>query len=79
MEYQFGLAPAHAQGQYAGVFGLGQGLATAVAPAIVGGGLSLGIPGMLGLGVAFLIVGLLTRPLMNLAMRGVPVEESPAA
>lgn len=77
MEYQFGLAPAAAQGQYAGVFGLGQGLATAVAPAIVGVGIGLGVPGMLGLGAVFLLVGLLTRPLMSLAMRGAsaPVEE----
>jgi Major Facilitator Superfamily len=77
MEYQFGLAPAHAQGQYSGVFGLGQGLAQAVAPAIVGVGLSFGVTGLLGLGLAFLVVGALTRPLMPLAARGTPVEETP--
>lgn len=76
MEYQFGLAPAHAQGQYSGVFGLGQGLATAVAPAIVGVGVTLGVTGVIGLGLAFLMVGLLTRPLMSLVVRAVPVEET---
>lgn len=76
MEYQFGLAPAHAQGQYSGVFGLGQGLATAVAPAIVGVALSLGVAGLLVLGLAFLIVGALTRPLLSLAIRGFPMEEA---
>lgn len=76
MEYQFGLAPAHAQGQYSGVFGLGQGLAGAVAPAIVGVGLSLGAPGLFGLGLAFLVVGTLTRPLMSFALRGSPLEEA---
>ncbi len=78
MEYQFGLAPAHAQGQYSGVFGLGQGLATAFAPAVVGIGLSLGEPGLLGLGLAFLVVGALTRPLLSLAVRQSPAEESMA-
>jgi MFS family permease len=77
MEYQFGLAPAHAQGQYSGVFGLGQGLATAVAPAIIGAGLSLGTTGVLVLGLAFLAVGALTRPLMSFAMRGAPLDASP--
>jgi hypothetical protein len=72
MEYQFGLAPAHAQGQYSGVFGLGQGLAGALAPAIVGVALSLGASGLLGLGLAFLAVGLVTRPLISFATRGAP-------
>jgi dipeptide/tripeptide permease len=79
MEYQFGLAPAEAQGQYSGVFGLGQGLAQALAPAIVGVGLSLGVPGLIGLGLAFLAVGALTRPLLSLVLRGAPAEERIAA
>jgi hypothetical protein len=65
MEYQFGLAPAHAQGQYSGVFGLGQGLATAVAPAVIGVGLSFGVAGVLAIGLAFLAVGALTRLLLS--------------
>jgi MFS family permease len=79
MEYQFGLAPAEAQGQYSGVFGLGQGLAQALAPAIVGVGLSLGVPGLIGLGLTFLAVGALTRPLLSLVLRGAPAEERVAA
>jgi hypothetical protein len=75
MEYQFGLAPAHAQGQYSGVFGLGQGLATAVAPALLGAGLSLGVPGLLGIGAAFLVVGALARPFLAPAGSAPPVEE----
>lgn len=76
MEYQFGLAPAHAQGQYSGVFGLGQGLATALAPAIVGAGLGIGVWGLIGLGLVFFVVGALTRPLLSLADQGAPVEEN---
>jgi Major Facilitator Superfamily len=76
MEYQFGLAPAHAQGQYSGVFGLGQGLAGAVAPAIVGVGVSLGAPGLFGLGLGFLVVGAITRPLLSFAIRHSPAEET---
>jgi dipeptide/tripeptide permease len=79
MEYQFGLAPAHAQGQYSGVFSLGQGLATSFAPAIVGIGLSLGVPGVIGLGLAFLVVGALTKPMMSVALRGAPAEPKVAA
>lgn len=79
MEYQFGLAPAHAQGQYSGVFGLGQGLMTSLAPAIVGVGLGFGVPGVIGLGLAFLVVGALTRPLMSVALRGSPAEVDVAA
>jgi hypothetical protein len=78
MEYQFGLAPAEAQGQYSGVFGLGQGLAQALAPAIVGAGLSLGVPGLIGLGLAFLAVGALTRPLLSLVLRRSPEAEAAA-
>jgi len=79
MEYQFGLAPAEAQGQYSGVFGLGQGLAQALAPAIVGVGLSLGVPGLIGLGLAFLAVGALTRPLLSLVLRASPATGDVAA
>lgn len=81
MEYQFGLAAAHAQGQYSGVFGLGQGLAQAVAPAIVAVGLGFGVPGVIGLGVAFLVVGALNGPLLSLAQRRSlqpSVQSSPA-
>jgi MFS family permease len=66
MEYEYGLAAAAAQGQYSGVFALGQGLAQAVAPVVVGTiGLSHGVPGLLTLGLAFLVVGALNKPLLR--------------
>lgn len=36
LELRFRLAPAHAQGQYSGVFGMGMGLCYAVAPSLLG-------------------------------------------
>jgi hypothetical protein len=70
MEYEYGLAAAHAQGQYSGVFALGQGLAQAVAPIVVGTvGLSHGVPGLLVLGLGFLVVGAVNKPLLRLASR----------
>lgn len=70
MEYSFGLAPAHAQGQYAGVFGLGGGLAEALAPSVLGAlALGLGTPGWFLLGALFLTVGLAGRPLVAWASR----------
>ncbi|MEV7536315.1 MFS transporter [Streptomyces hydrogenans] len=70
MEYSFGLAPAHAQGQYSGVFGLGGGLAEALAPSVLGVlALGLGTPGWLLLGALFLGVGLAARPLVERASR----------
>lgn len=70
MEYEFGLAAPHAQGQYSGVFALGQGLAQAVAPVIVGAiSLGHGVPGLLVLGLGFLVVGAANRPLLAMALR----------
>ncbi|MFC9931762.1 MFS transporter [Streptomyces sp. NPDC127190] len=59
-ELSFGLAPAHAQGQYSGLYGIGQGLSNAVGPPL----LSMvciagGRPGWLAMGGVFLVVGLL--------------------
>lgn len=73
MEYEYGLAAAHAQGQYSGVFALGQGLAQAVAPVVVGAiGLSHGVPGLLALGLGFLLVGAVNKPLLRMALRTRP-------
>jgi Major Facilitator Superfamily len=72
MEYQFGLAAPHAQGQYSGVFGLGQGLAQAVAPAIIGVALGFGRLGVIVLGLAFLAVGALSGPFTVLVLRWNP-------
>lgn len=57
-ELSFGLAAPHAQGQYSGVFALGQGAATAVAPTLLGFlCLGLGVPGWLLLGGLLSVVG----------------------
>jgi MFS family permease len=73
MEYEYGLAAAHAQGQYSGVFALGQGLAQAVAPVVVGAiGLSHGVPGLLALGLGFLLVGAVNKPLLRMVLRTRP-------
>ncbi|HEV7652778.1 MAG TPA: MFS transporter [Actinophytocola sp.] len=70
MEYEYGLAAAHAQGQYSGVFALGQGLSQAVAPMIVGAvGLSHGVPGLLTLGLAFVVIGAVSKPLLRVVLR----------
>ncbi len=70
MEYSFGLAAPHAQGQYSGVFGLGGGVAEALAPAVLGGlAFGLGRPGWFLLGGLFLLVGLVSRPLVSWSLR----------
>ncbi|MEE1792637.1 MFS transporter [Streptomyces sp. BE308] len=64
-EYSFGLAPAAAQGQYAGVFGLGHGLAEGASPAVMSAlPLALGLPGWLLLAALLLATGLTCRPFM---------------
>lgn len=56
----FGLAPAHAQGQYQGLAGIGFGAGAAAAPVLmIGLALSLGRVGWTGLGVMFCLLGLL--------------------
>jgi len=56
----FGLPPAHAQGQYDGVGGIIGGMGTVAAPALLlGGAMTLGLPGMLGLGLFFVLPSLL--------------------
>jgi MFS family permease len=55
----FGLAPEHAQGQYQGLVGIGNGVGQAAAPVLlVGLCLSLGRIGFIGLGVCFCLLGL---------------------
>jgi len=74
MEWSFGLAPANAQGQFAGVFGLGGGFAEAVGPAVLSVlVLGLGRLGWLLLGAGLLAVGAASPPLVAWAGRsGVP-------
>ncbi|HET8641711.1 MAG TPA: MFS transporter [Pseudonocardiaceae bacterium] len=69
MEWMFGLAPAHAQGQYAGVFGLGVGLGETLGPAMVSLCLHGGMSAWLLVGVGYLAVGLLSPPLVDRAAR----------
>ncbi|MEU2762297.1 MULTISPECIES: MFS transporter [unclassified Streptomyces] len=77
MEYSFGLAAPHAQGQYSGVFGLGSGVAEALAPALLGLlALSMGRPGWFLLGALFLLVGLVSRPLVAWAVRTSPLPRT---
>ncbi|WP_189114169.1 MFS transporter [Pilimelia terevasa] len=69
-EISFALAPAHATGQYLGVFGLGSGLAEAVGPALL---ISLcitwGRPGWYVVGALFALTGLATPPAVRWAQR----------
>ncbi|MEU5217688.1 MFS transporter [Streptomyces sp. NPDC020807] len=77
-EYSFGLAPADSQGEYAGVFHLGQGLSDAVSPIILSAvPLALGIPGWLGLAALLLLTGLTAHPLI-LRAQARPLVGQPA-
>ncbi|WP_051653497.1 MFS transporter [Kitasatospora cheerisanensis] len=59
LELRFRLAPAHAQGQYSGMFGIGMGLCYTVAPALLGLlCLTWGAPGWLAMGTLFVAAGL---------------------
>ena len=69
MEWTFGLAPAHAQGQYAGVFGLGTGVADALGPVVLVLCLHWGAAGWLLVGAGFLVVGAASPPLVAWAGR----------
>lgn len=58
-ELSFGLAPAHAQGQYSGLFGMGHGLMNAAAPTILAiFCIDWGARGWLAMGAIFIGVGL---------------------
>ncbi|PTA44907.1 MFS transporter [Micromonospora sp. RP3T] len=73
MELRFSLAPAHAQGQYMGLFGFGAGLANVVAPTVLAlCCITWGAPGWLLLGGVFLVVGLVTPEVVRRAERNRP-------
>lgn len=58
-ELNFGLAPAHAQGQYSGLFGMGHGLTNAITPTVLGLlCVTWGAPGWLVMGGFFVVVGM---------------------
>lgn len=78
----FGLPPAHAQGQYMGFLGIGAGIGEAFAPLLfLSFILSLGRPGLIGIGVFFALVGLVTPALARWGerTRPAPEEESPTS
>lgn len=75
----FGLPPAHAQGQYEGLLGIGTGIGSAVAPALfLGPILGLGRPGLIGLGVYFALVGLLMTAVARWGERTRPASPQAA-
>ncbi|MFD7783720.1 MFS transporter [Streptomyces nojiriensis] len=58
LELRFRLAPAYAQGQYSGVFGMGMGLCYAIAPSLLGLlCITWGAPGWLPMGGIFVVSG----------------------
>ncbi|MEV7602216.1 MFS transporter [Kitasatospora sp. NPDC089797] len=57
-ELSFGLAPEHAQGQYSGLFAIGQGLSNAIGPPVLGlVCIGWGEPGWFAMGAVFLVAG----------------------
>ncbi|MFI5489025.1 MFS transporter [Micromonospora echinaurantiaca] len=79
LELRFNLAPAHAQGQYMGLFGFGTGLANMVAPTVLAlFCIAWGVPGWLVLGGVFIVVGLVTPYVVRWAERTRPNAEQPA-
>ncbi|MCP3782594.1 MFS transporter [Micromonospora sp. A3M-1-15] len=69
----FGLAPAHAQGQYQGAYGMGMQLGSMVAPVVVTTlAVGWGVPGWLLLGGLFLVLGALVPPVVRWAARTRP-------
>ncbi|MEU5787127.1 MFS transporter [Micromonospora purpureochromogenes] len=71
----FGLAPARAQGQYQGAYGMGMQLGGMVAPVVVTSlAVGWGAPGWLVLGGLFLVLGALVPPVVRWAARTRPAE-----
>jgi MFS family permease len=74
----FGLPPAHAQGQYMGFLGAGAGIGEAFAPLLfLSLILTLGRPGLIGIGVFFAVVGLVAPALARWGERTRPALEEP--
>ncbi|GAA4562373.1 MFS transporter [Micromonospora coerulea] len=75
----FGLAPADAQGQYQGAYGMGMQLGGMIAPVVVTTlAVGWGVPGWLLLGGLFLLLGLLMPPVVGWARRSRPAEPAVA-
>ncbi|MGB2569535.1 MFS transporter [Micromonospora citrea] len=78
LELRFGLAPAHAQGQYTGLFGFGTGLANVAAPSVLAlFCVTWGAPGWLLLGGVFVLVGLAIPTVVRAAERSRPYAHQP--
>ncbi|MDG4749963.1 MFS transporter [Micromonospora sp. WMMD718] len=74
----FGLAPAHAHGQYQGAYGMGMQLGSMVAPVVVTTlAIGWGVPGWLVLGVVFLLLGAMVPPVVRWAARTRPPAPEP--
>ncbi|MET7469433.1 MFS transporter [Micromonospora sp. NPDC005686] len=74
----FGLAPAHAHGQYQGAYGMGMQLGSMVAPVVVTTlAIGWGVPGWLVIGVVFLLLGALVPPVVRWAARTRPAAPEP--
>ena len=71
-ELGYGLAADHAQGQYQGVFGLGQGVAGALEPLVMTLCLAAGQFGWIGFGVGLALVGTLMPAVANWATTNRP-------
>lgn len=71
----FGLAPAHAHGQYQGTYGMGMQLGGMLAPVVVTTlAVGWGVPGWLVLGVFFAVLGTLIPPVIRWAARTRPAQ-----
>ncbi|MFI1071322.1 MFS transporter [Streptomyces puniciscabiei] len=74
-ELRYALAPAHAQGQYSGVFLFGSGLAGVAAPSVLAWlCLARGEPGWICLGAVFCCAGLVAPSAARWALRSRPDE-----
>jgi dipeptide/tripeptide permease len=70
-ELSFGLAPEHAQGQYSGLFAIGQGMSNAIGPPVLGVVcVGWGEPGWLAMGAVFLAAGQLVPLVVRWSERG---------
>jgi MFS family permease len=75
-ELRYSLAPAHAQGEYSGVFRFGSGLASVVAPSVLALlCLNGGTHGWMLMGAVFLGVGCVAPPAVRWAARGSREQE----
>ncbi|WP_369393365.1 hypothetical protein AB5J72_41820 [Streptomyces sp. CG1] len=75
-ELRYSLAPARAQGQYAGISKLANGLASAAAPSVVGLlCIEWGEPGWCLMGGIFIVTGLLIPYVVRWAERACPEDE----